>query len=306
MPQTLVIQTAAMMESRMIDQLRRRRVDVGLYFGEELMAGAWKAYDQKYQSTSDIANGPTRNRYGGERCVVDLGPGSGKPCLAAITAFIDHIDEIVVADVSQAMLSMAQDYLQRNSRAIVSSIVADFFQDTEALYAALKSFPRPRLFLCLGGTVGNHSPHCALPALRSLLEKGDCLLLDYYLCPATRPNDFLTDLASRYVTEGNCFGLQFLMACGAEPTYQHTFTSVQGDDDNPTVKVIRAFYRFPKATVLTVKKEQITFQAGEHMQFLESRRFLESGVEGQLNKYGLGMIASQRFDNYALYLCCKA
>ena len=101
MPQTLVIQTAAMMERRMVDQLRRRRVDVGLYFGEELMAGAWKAYDQKYQSTSDIANGPTRNRYGGERCVVDLGPGSGKPCLAAITAYIDHIDEIVVVDVSK-------------------------------------------------------------------------------------------------------------------------------------------------------------------------------------------------------------
>jgi hypothetical protein len=77
MPQTLVIQTAAMMERRMIDQLRRPRVDVGLYFGEELMAEAWRAYDQKYQSTSDIANGPTRNRYGGERCV--LGERSRTP-----------------------------------------------------------------------------------------------------------------------------------------------------------------------------------------------------------------------------------
>ena len=96
------------------------------------------------------------------------------------------------------------------------------------------------------------------------------------------------------------------MACGAEPTYQHTFTSVQGDDDDPTAKVIRAFYRFPKATVLTVGKEQVTIQAGENMQFLESRRFLESEVERQLNKYGLNMIASRRFDNYALYLCCKA
>jgi hypothetical protein len=107
MPQTLVIQTAEMMECRMIDQLRRRGVDVGLYFGEELIALAWKEYDQKYQSTSDIANGPARNHYGGEHCVVDLSPGSGKPCLAAIKAFIDHIEEIVVVDVSQAMLSMA-------------------------------------------------------------------------------------------------------------------------------------------------------------------------------------------------------
>jgi hypothetical protein len=47
-------------------------------------------------------------------------------------------------------------------------------------------------------------------------------------------------------------------------------------------------------------------QSGKHMQFLESRRFLENEVERQLNKYGLGMIASQRFDNYGLYLCGKA
>jgi hypothetical protein len=139
-----------------------------------------------------------------------------------------------------------------------------------------------------------------------LLEKGDYLLLDYCFYPAPRPDDFLTDLASRYVAEGNCFGLQFLMACGAEPTYRHTFTSARGDDDDPTVKVIRAFYRFPKATVLTVGKEQVTYQAGEHMQFLESRRFLESEVERHLNKYGLDVMASQRFDKYGLYLCCKA
>jgi hypothetical protein len=169
-----------------------------------------------------------------------------------------------------------------------------------------KIFHDQRFFLCLGGTVGNRRPRCALPALRSLLEKGDCLLLDCYFYPATRPDDFLADLAGRYVAEGNCFGLQFLMACGAAPTYRHAFTNVQEDDDDPTVKVIRAFYRFPQATVLTVGKEQVTFQAGEHIQFLESRRFLESEVERPLNKHGLGVIASQRFDNYGLYLCCKA
>ena len=47
-------------------------------------------------------------------------------------------------------------------------------------------------------------------------------------------------------------------------------------------------------------REQVTFQAGEHIQFLESRRFLESEVERQLNKYGLGVMASQVFDNYGL------
>jgi hypothetical protein len=36
------------------------------------------------------------------------------------------------------------------------------------------------------------------------------------------------------------------------------------------------------------------------MQFVESQRFLENEVERRLNKYGLGMIAPQRFDNYGL------
>jgi SAM-dependent methyltransferase len=303
MQQTIVIQTAEMMERRMIDQLRKRRVDVGLYFGEELMAQAWKEYDDKYQSTSDIADGPTRAHHGGERCVVDLGPGSGRPCLAAIKAFIEQIQEIVLIDVSQAMLSMAQDYLQRNTRAMVISIIADFFQDRDALNAGLESFPRPRLFLCLGGTVGNRDQRDALPTLRSLLGEHDYLLLDFYFYPDTRSEDFLMDLASRYVAEGNCFGLQFLMACGAEPAYRHTFASFGGDDDDPTVQVLRAFYRFPKETVLTVGNEQVTFKHGEHMQFLESRRFLESHVERHLNKYGFRVIASQRFEKYGLYLC---
>jgi uncharacterized SAM-dependent methyltransferase len=176
MPQTIVIQTTEMTERRMIDQLRRRRVDVGLYFGEERMAEAWKEYDDKYPSTSEIANGPTRVHYGGGRCVVDLGPGSGKPCLAAIESFIGHIQEIVLVDVSQAMLSMARCYLQRNTRAIVTSIIADFFQDATAVNSALESFQRPRLFICLGGTVGNRSPHYSLPTLASFLGEGDCLL----------------------------------------------------------------------------------------------------------------------------------
>src|SRR5207249_2978861 len=108
------------------------------------MARAWKEYDDRYQSTPDIAESPTRVHCGGERCVLDLGPGSGKPCLAAINPFIDHVQEIVLVDVSHAMLSVAQDYLRRNTRATVTAIIADFFRDGEALKAALESFPRPR------------------------------------------------------------------------------------------------------------------------------------------------------------------
>lgn len=57
--------------------------------------------------------------------------------------------------------------------------------------------------------------------------------------------------------------------------------------------MIRVYYRFPTETVLTVGKEQVTFHAGEHLQFLETRRFLKSEVERHLEKYGLVVIASQ-------------
>ena len=147
MPQMMVIQTTEMTERRMLDQLRRRKVDVGLYFGEDRIAQAWKEYDDTYQSTTEIANGPTSVHHGADRCVVDLGPGSGKPCLAAITSFVDHVQEIALVDVSQAMLSMAQCYLQKNTRAIVTTIIADFFSGCKSIafgsrkLSATKAFP---------------------------------------------------------------------------------------------------------------------------------------------------------------------
>jgi hypothetical protein len=49
MSHTFVIQTAQMMERRMVDQLRRRRVDAGLYaMGGEPTAQAWREWDDRY------------------------------------------------------------------------------------------------------------------------------------------------------------------------------------------------------------------------------------------------------------------
>jgi hypothetical protein len=123
------------------------------------------------------------------------------------------------------------------------------------------------------------------------------------LYPKECSEDFWKKLASIYAEVTYCFGLHSLAACGVEPAYQHTFTSIEGDDEDPTVQVIRVFYRFPKDTVLTVGKEKISFKEGEHLQILESRRFLADRLECHLNKYDLGVVTSQYSETLGVFLC---
>jgi uncharacterized SAM-dependent methyltransferase len=306
MSHTLVIQTAERMERRTVDQLRRRKVDTGLYaVGGEPVAQAWKELHDRYPLPWDITQGLLGDHYRGERCVVDLGPGSGQPCLAAIRSFVGRLREIVLVDVSPAMLSVAQDHLQRNIRAAISSIVADFLEDAESLGAALRGCSQPRLFVCLGCTVGNFNQRYALSTLRSFLGEAEHILLDFGLYPCERTEDSWKNLANLYGEGTYFFGRHSLAACGAELAYQHTFTSVEGDNDDPEVQVIRVFYRFPEETALVVGKEKVTFNAGEHLQIHESRRFLADCLERHLNKYGLGVVTSQHCESRGVFLCRK-
>jgi uncharacterized SAM-dependent methyltransferase len=298
MTHPIVIQTTEMMEYRMMEQLRRWKVDSSLYvLGGEWTAQAFKKWDEESPPPWDITHGPSQNHYGGERCVVDLGPGSGQPCLAATKVILDHIHEIVLVDVSPEMLSMAQDYLHRNTQAAITCIIADFLQDAAALDAVLKGFPRPRLFLCLGRTVGNFDQCYVLRTLQSYLREDDYLLLDVGLYPPKHTEDFLKDLANRYMGAINLlFGLHFLAACDAEPASRYTSASVGEDDEDPATQIIRVFYRFPKNTVLTVGKEKVVFKEGERLQIIESRWFLADTIEHHLKKYGLGVVTSQHFE----------
>ncbi len=310
MTHPIVIQTLEMMERRMMEQLRRRKVDVGLYsVGGAPTAQAWKEMDDMYPPPWVINQGPILDHYGEVRCVVDFGPGSGQPCLAATKAILEHVREIVLIDTSAAMLSIAKDYLQRNTRVTVTCIIADFLQDTEALNVVLNGFSHPRLFLCLGNTVGSFNQGSVLPALRGFLREDDNLLLDFGLYPDEHAEGFLKDLASKYVEGTNHFGLQFLTGCGVEPDDRCTFASVRGDDDDPAVQVVRVFYRFPKETVLTVGREQVIFKEGDCLHVLESRRLLVDRVERHLRKYGLDIVAAQHIERpdlfRGLFLCHK-
>ena len=295
MTSSIVIQTTEMMEHRMVEQLRRKKLDVASLYsiGGSPTAQAWKEWDDRYPLPWDITRGLIGDHYGGEQCVVDLGPGSGRTCLAATGSFLDHIHEIVLVDVSPEMLSIAQDYLQRNTQATITCIIADFLQDVTALDTALKDFPQPRLFLCLGCTVGAFNQRYSLPTLRSFLREGDHFLLDFGLYPVERSEDFWKKLVSIYAEAAYYVGVRSFTACGAQLAYKYIFTSIEGDDEEPTLQVLRVFYRFPEETVLTVGRDQVVFQEGERLQILESRRFLFGHVERHLKKHGLGVATSQ-------------
>jgi SAM-dependent methyltransferase len=115
-----------MMERRMVEQLRRKKVDAAFYsIGGAPIAQAWKEWDDRYPPPWDTTPSLIGDYCKEERCVVDFGPGSGQPTLAAIRSFLDHIREIVLVNVSQAMLAIAQDYLHKNTQATITGIVAD-------------------------------------------------------------------------------------------------------------------------------------------------------------------------------------
>jgi SAM-dependent methyltransferase len=121
----IVIQTTEMMEHRMAEQLRRKRMDVASLYsiGGPPTAQAWKEWDDRYPLPWDITRGLIGDHYGGEQCVVDLGSGTGRTCLAAIGSVLDHIGEVVLVDVSPEMLSIAQGYLQRNTPATITCVM---------------------------------------------------------------------------------------------------------------------------------------------------------------------------------------
>ena len=314
MSKRLTIQTVEMMERRVVNQLRSKNIDSGLYaLGGEVLANAWKTLtESNLPRTWDITSGPIRDNYRDERCVVDFGPGSGTPCRSAIQTLLDQnkIQDIVLVDVAPAMLAMAEDYLHRNTQATITSITADFMQDTHALNELLKGFSTPKLFLCLGGTVGQFNQAQVLWALRAVLSRKDRLLLGLNFYPLEHSERFLRELADAYSLETEYFGLQFLAACGIEPDYRCVLASFGGDVEDPTVQVIRVFYRFPSETVLILGREQVIFGEGECLQFIESRRFLASEIERHLRQHGLRVIASEyspySSGEHGLFLCRKA
>lgn len=301
----LFIQTPEALHRRMFEQLRRRRVDAGQYFGEAA-ARTW-AERESLLPAEQVAGVPLAGEIPPPLCVVDLGPGSGRPCVRVVRSLGRGVGQVVCVDTSVAMLALAGATIRAELGMDCTLVVADFLEDAARLRELLAAVRLPKLFLCLGGTAGNFNQRFALHALRSLLTPADRLVLGLGLYPAGAPLQSLEGAAAVYASEANCrFGLSWLSACGATPDYRCARSAVDVDGEEPEVLVIRAFYRFPERTVLTVGSDRVAFAAGEEVQYVESRRFPHDGVGRHLARHGLQIVADQAGATHGEYLCRRA
>lgn len=304
MAKRIIIQTTDMMNRRVEQQLRDGRVDVAQYHGGTPTAEAWATMADDGHPMRHFDRLPGSDLLPTEFGVVDLGPGSGKPCLNVIHPIIDRVRELILVDVSLEMLTLTEKHIETNTSKNVTSIVADFLLDINRLRAALDTFNLPLVFLCLGGTAGNFTLARSFTALQALMNPRDYLLLDLGLYPATDGQQALQTTANFYTSEYNCrFGLSFLAACGDSPSHKNTHSSITEDEHDPGIHVISTYYRFPNDTTLSVGNGSIVFRQGQTLRWLESRRFAKHNVDRHLKKYGLQSLGYEDLDNHALYLC---
>src|SRR5205814_1274887 len=119
-------------------QLRARKVDSGQYFGGEGTARAWAVLAERHPM-KDVSGLPLDGQDG--VTVIDLGPGSGMPCVAAVAPFRDRVRSIVCVDTSAAMAEQAACLIRAETSRPVDCVVADFLRDGAQLRQALDAYP---------------------------------------------------------------------------------------------------------------------------------------------------------------------
>ncbi|TSC57750.1 MAG: hypothetical protein Greene041619_995 [Candidatus Peregrinibacteria bacterium Greene0416_19] len=301
-----IIRTQDVIDDDMVRQLMERHVDSGQYYGAhaaEKWAGISATHPMKsLQGVSLDADAGTD-----PLCVVDLGPGSGKPCVAVTTGFRDRIARIVCVDVLPAMAHQAAQEIRNQTGKTVQCIIADFLRDADELRREIGALPERKVLLCLGGTVGNFRQRYILSILRSLLGERDRLLLGMGLYATGREKEVLDPFVRFLASEQNCaFGLSFLAACGHVPEYRNASAAWEDDPEESGVKVVRGYYTFPGPAVLTVGRQLVACAQGEQLQFVESRRYSRGGVEAFLQRHGLAVRASTDLGIQGLFLCQKS
>ncbi len=304
MAQRIVIQNVEMMNRRVEQQLREGRVDVAQYHGGTPTAIAWATMADDGHPLRHFDCVPGAELLPSEFGVVDLGPGSGKPCLNVIHPIMDRVRSLILVDVSPEMLTLAEKHIESNTDIEVTSIVADFLLDINPIRTALNRCKLPLVFLCLGRTAGNFTIARSFTALQALMNQRDYLILDLGLYPTTDPQQALQKTADFYTSEQNCqFGLRFLEACGVSASSKNTYSEITEDPQDPGIFIITTYYRFPTDTSLSIGNESLLFRQGQSLRWLESRRFDKHKVERHLTKYGLQSFGYKDLDNHALFLC---
>jgi uncharacterized SAM-dependent methyltransferase len=286
------IQSPQVFQQRVADQLEKREVDTGQYFGQEA-AFQW----EECAKHGKIASFPDMDIGRRQVSVIDLGPGTGKPCVSLAKNW--NISGTVVVDVSEYILHQAMELISNQSP--VRGVVADFVRDNSAVMENIQE--QPKIILCVGNTIANFRQQMILPLLHSMLSEHDKILIGVRLY---QDEDSIRKLTEFFASETNClFGTAFLAECGAKDRLENNRGQYANDPEEEGVRVIDVFHQFNEQETLAVGDSRILFQAGESIRFLRSRQYEQEAIPDLLRKYGLEVIQTSTADTQGFFLCKK-
>lgn len=286
------IQSTEVFQQRVADQLEKREVDTGQYYGQEA-ALQW----DECAKHGNIASFPAMDIGRQPVSVVDLGPGTGKPYVNLAKNW--NVSGAVAVDVSEHILHQAMELMSRQSS--VCGVVADFVRDNLAVMENIQE--QPKVILCVGNTIANFRQQMILPLLRSMLSEHDQVLIGVRLYQG---EDSIRKLTEFFASETNClFGTAFLVECGAKDRLKNNRSQYANDPEEEGVRVIDVFQQFKEKEALAVGDNRILFQPGESIRFLRSRQYEQEAVPDLLQKYGLEVIQTSVADTQGFFLCKK-
>ncbi len=286
------IQSPEVFQTRVAEQLKKKEVDTGQYYGKEASL-QWDACAKhgNIASFPDIDIGPQ------PVSVIDLGPGTGKPFVSLAENW--NVTDAVAVDVSEDILRTAMEVMRQKSP--VRGVVADFVRDTSAVLSNIRE--QPKVILCVGNTIANFRQQMILPLLHSMLDQADKVLIGVRLYQG---KDSIEKLTEFFASETNClFGTAFLDECGAKDRLKNNRGHYTDDPEENGVRIIDVSHEFKEQEELTVGDHRIQFQNGESIRFLRSRQYEQAVVHDLLKKYGLDVIDNSVADTQGFFLCKK-
>lgn len=310
-PHVHIIQGIGMQNERLIAQLQQRRVDAGQYYGEWLTAERWREWAGLHPQSS-VRSIPMDEDAPSHAVVVDLGPGTADPSIAAITEFRDRIGQIYCIDTSSEIGVMAAENYQRTLQTPANVLVADFIRDTDKILSVISMDARAKVFLCLGNTVANYDQSTSFTRMRCLLRDND----DRFIFGlglhegGDNAQEEIRKLGETLCSPENLrFGLEFLRQYGVDTDPRHVSYEFLDDPHDSDVKVVRVSYEFPEGKYVKVddllQPSGVRFRKGDKLLVVESRRYPKDGMQEFFKRHGLNLLDHRDFGSHGLFLTRK-
>lgn len=306
-PHSHIIQDLGSQNARLIEQLQKRSVDAGQYYGEWLTANRWRAWAGLHPQSS-VSSIPLDEEAPENVVVVDFGPGTAGPSIAAIREFHDRVQQVTCVDTSNEIGLMAAENYQSQLHIPAKVLVADFIRDSGEILSVINMDARSKVCLCLGNTVANYDQTTSFSRLRSMLgDNDDRFIFGLGIHDGTNADERIRKLGEILCSPENLrFGLEFLRQYGVDTDPKHVSYEVLDDPDERDVKVVHVLYEFPEGKYVKVDEQLhpsgVRFKKGEKILIVESRRYPKKGMEAFFKRHNLDLLDQRDFGSHGLFL----